>query len=534
MRSVEEGLSHILVGSMAWHMVAIIVKATIIVAVGGGAGMLARGSSATERYRIWAAVFVSLFAALALHGAAAYLDIGLVTVSSPTPLAQRATTSRTPRGGAGDAVIPLPDAQPIASVDPTDERSIPTLPLIWVVGACVSAVPIAVSLTYRRQLRRTAYAATAQQVSLASGVAAEFGLARRVQLVTSPSLSVPLTWGGRRPVVMLPATSDAWSEDTLIIVLRHEFAHIDRLDAPMLLFARSITALLWFHPLVWLSLRSLRMEQELAADELVLDRLPDRIAYADTILAIARDAASHHELSRQVMAPTLSSANTLERRLRAILFARCRPRRSSHRYRIPLGIAATSGVLILTAIGPATERVSAEHRDTPLVVIAKATPVIAADTALRFHWRDDAVDIEVTLRGRTRAWSSLADLQVDRNASVAIARRAPGTAVRRYRSERDDAGALRFATVDSHSTLTRDARRWLERVLRRMDAELVLWTELRAGRRRGGQPLRTALEERQRDSLSRARTRIGDAWNNWPDAMRMERQLLALSREGGQ
>ncbi|RYG57234.1 hypothetical protein EON80_28505, partial [bacterium] len=81
---------------------------------------------------------------------------------------------------------------------------------------------------------------------------------------------VPLTWGWRKPVVLLPYDAEQWSAPKLRAVLLHELGHIVRGDWGFLLLAQLACVLYWFHPLVWMASRQLRAEIERATDDQVL------------------------------------------------------------------------------------------------------------------------------------------------------------------------------------------------------------------------------------------------------------------------
>ena len=116
---------------------------------------------------------------------------------------------------------------------------------------------------------------------------AGFALRRPVEVLESPRVSVPMTWGLRRPVILVPAGSAAWSEEARRSVLLHELGHIRRGDCLMHLLGRLACVAYWFHPLVWLAARQLRKTSEQAADDVVLASNIAPPDYAEHLVGIA-------------------------------------------------------------------------------------------------------------------------------------------------------------------------------------------------------------------------------------------------------
>jgi len=101
--------------------------------------------------------------------------------------------------------------------------------------------------------------------------------------------AAPMAWGWLRPTILLPADAALdWSAERGRAVLLHELAHVARNDwAVQVLLARTVCALYWFHPLVWLAAAQLRAEAERACDESVLRAGISAPDYASHLLAVA-------------------------------------------------------------------------------------------------------------------------------------------------------------------------------------------------------------------------------------------------------
>jgi len=131
------------------------------------------------------------------------------------------------------------------------------------------------------------------------------------------AVSVPMTWGSARPVVLLPLGAEKWPEDRLRAVLLHELAHIKRRDWLGHRFADIVCALYWFHPLVWLTARRLRTESEAACDDLVLASGMAAPEYARHLLEIARALPPVSVMPQAVIA--MAQTSQVESRLKMIL-----------------------------------------------------------------------------------------------------------------------------------------------------------------------------------------------------------------------
>jgi len=125
----------------------------------------------------------------------------------------------------------------------------------------------------------------------------------------SDAITTPMTWGAIRPVILVPAYVEEWTEEQRDVVISHERAHIERRDWLWQGFAQVMTAVFWFHPLVWLAAAQMRREAEHAADDATLATGVQASDYADRLMAVARQLSGPSTISGVAMVrkPALTS-----------------------------------------------------------------------------------------------------------------------------------------------------------------------------------------------------------------------------------
>ncbi len=193
-----------------------------------------------------------------------------------------------PGVAAGDAAWPAPAAAPAAA--PLGERLMALVPAalaLW--GAVALAIGAALAkawLAVRRLVRRAQPLDTADWQAPLYEVADRLGLEEPPRLLRSADAKMPFACGLRRPTIVLPAESDAWTLERRQAVLLHELAHVRRRDLAGHTLARLVCAVYWFHPLVWTAAKRLRAESERACDDLALASGARASDYAEHLLEI--------------------------------------------------------------------------------------------------------------------------------------------------------------------------------------------------------------------------------------------------------
>jgi|GEM_PF-1048434 len=273
-----------------------------------------RRSSAAQRHFVWLAALTTLLLLPATRLVAPRWTMSLERpVKVSLPLVALAVTPV-------EANLAEPAPRAVAST-PTGWR-LPgwriLLGGIWGAGA-------AGLLGYRWlgswRLRRIEKAAEclddAEIVDLAQGVFREIGIRQVVTVRISRECRVPMTWGIRRAVLVLPEEARGWSRTRLAAALRHEAGHILRRDYLVRWIAHVACALYWPNPLVWLAARSLRVAQEQATDDLVLRAGTPAKEYAAQLCDAARTVATQGVFARHAVA--MATPSTLENRVLAIV-----------------------------------------------------------------------------------------------------------------------------------------------------------------------------------------------------------------------
>lgn len=202
-------------------------------------------------------------------------------------------------------------------------RSVPVaLSVAWMAGMIVGGVLLTLSMCRLRWLHlRSRPAQHPSLVEALERAVSEAGLdPGTVQLRLGESGAMPMMWGWRRIVILLPAEAVDWSRTRLDLVLRHELAHAVRCDAPVSLACLLAMLPLWWNPLTWAALRMLSRLREEACDEQVIRGL-DRHTRADYAGMLVQVIAGTRAPFRRAWLPALAMASAQARALRSRLEA---------------------------------------------------------------------------------------------------------------------------------------------------------------------------------------------------------------------
>lgn len=193
-----------------------------------------------------------------------------------------------------------------------------------------------------RRLYLSTHPAPAMAAELLEQIAGPAGA--NVRLRISDRLDLPIMFGWRRPVIVLPAAlCRSGDRATLRYCLAHEWSHVERRDIVGWHLAALVQLLFFYQPLFWWLRRQLRLCQDYLADARAAKQAVQVEDYADYLVGLVR---------RRLAAPIPAALGIGDRRsnlyrrilmlitTRQPLERRCRPLWSAV-------VALTAGLLLL-------------------------------------------------------------------------------------------------------------------------------------------------------------------------------------------
>ena len=322
-------------------MLSLATKATLVLGAVTMAAWALRGSSASTRHALWALALSSLLALPVLSATVPRLGLPLLPLPEPEPSQALRLLPPESAPGAFDAASEAPPARSWW------DRAL----LVWLAGVSLGLTQLAAGTVFATIAVRRARRVTSPEWSaLLQETAAVIGVGRRVGLRVSGAVGVPMVWGYRSPVVLLPPEAMDWPDDRRRAVLLHELAHVARRDCLTQTLAYAVRALYWPHPLVWWAVASLRREGERACDDRVLQAGMPASTYAGHLLDAARDLV--RPARRFLTASAGAERTRLGDRVVALLDEHMDRRPPTRRANALLGAATLLAITVLAAAEP--------------------------------------------------------------------------------------------------------------------------------------------------------------------------------------
>ena len=302
----------------------------------------------------------------------------IVTAPAVVERAVDAGVAAKPQAAEGGAVEQVPPSISTAIAAPRISVTRSEIVLaLWGGGSIALLLVAAVRVSrFRRTLRggEPAEPSLAKEIEI---LAARVGLMRPPRVVVVDQSISPMLWfvGGLPRLVLPRELLDRMNAHQRSGVIAHELAHLKRRDHWVRLLEMFATALLWWHPLVWVARRGLREAEEVCCDAWAVSVVPDgRRSYADALVDALEMIARPVRLP--VGATGLGQLGTLRRRL-AMIVTQSPPKSVSLAGRALLAVLFVA-IFIMPVRGQARDARKAADAPAPA-----ATTQAAVDDATR-------------------------------------------------------------------------------------------------------------------------------------------------------
>ncbi|MGF9908579.1 M56 family metallopeptidase [Brevibacillus porteri] len=164
--------------------------------------------------------------------------------------------------------------------------------VVWLIGVVILLARLFTYLYNMHTKERFLMRVTDERVTTIMNACREkFGVKRQMPVYTGTLAKGPLISGIFSPWVYCPRdVYQSLSDAELYHVFAHELAHHKRKDLLWSLLGSLALAIHWMNPLVWVWIRKMKADMELACDEYVLEILGEKeaISYGMTLLSFAR------------------------------------------------------------------------------------------------------------------------------------------------------------------------------------------------------------------------------------------------------
>lgn len=244
---------------------------------------------------------------------------------------------------------PAPASAPPAS--PLEEKAsgqarwspLPIVALSWLAGFAVLCLCFLIgTLRFEFKFRSSRRIEDPGIRSALEKCRRKLGIKRPIPIHETYGLRSPFLYGLARPKIYLPADIAVIADSRqLEHILLHELTHYKRKDLWINLLWMLAAALHWYNPFVWLAIRKMKADREVACDAGVLEVLGEResAAYGRTLLLLSKVLARSSRTAAN-FSPFFEHQHEMKRRITMI----AKFRKGSYRL-------SAAAILALLAIG---------------------------------------------------------------------------------------------------------------------------------------------------------------------------------------
>lgn len=249
-----------------------------------------------------------------------------------------------------------PSQDPLIWLFPNLELCFPFLVTLYITGMTGMIIKLLSDLFQLRKIRTTRIEPMGEAWDKhLDKLAARLQIPRKVKLLISRHVQVPVMLGFIKPLILLPvAMVNNLTEAQLEAVLLHELAHIKRNDYLLNIFQSIVETILFFNPFVWLISKIIRMEREHCCDDLVIASTVQPLQYAHALVALEEYRLTANRLTMAAA----DSKQHLFHRIKRIMEMKTKHLNYSQKFLAVLIIA--TGLISIAWLNPAKGK---DHND---------------------------------------------------------------------------------------------------------------------------------------------------------------------------
>lgn len=180
--------------------------------------------------------------------------------------------------------------------------------IVMLIGTAARLAWLSLGLWRLRSYRRNA-----RPVHFAAISEAHRATLTAARVAESSAVPGPVTFGYLQPLVLLPPTVQALEREAQFAVVAHELLHVKRADWLHVLAEELITAVLWWHPAIWVLVARIRLTREQVIDRAVVELTASPQPYVEALLTLADHAP------RPALAPNFLRRRQLAVRIQTLL-----------------------------------------------------------------------------------------------------------------------------------------------------------------------------------------------------------------------
>jgi beta-lactamase regulating signal transducer with metallopeptidase domain len=239
------------------------------------------------------------------------------------------------------------------------------LAVIWICGACCSAVGYGVRIRRFARVMREFESAPPAVHAMVTQLSSRLGMRRVPDVLMTSRALPPLIWSiGLYPRVILPSELFArLNSEAQGTILAHELFHIRRGDYLVRLLELAATTVFWWHPVVWWASWQLRELEEQCCDGRVVELVPHQARTYAAALVDTLEFLSERPRIPVPLRTAIYSTGSLSRRIRMLTQSRTN-RLSALTATVVAGLASLPLVVTFAAYPEQTSKTSPKGRQT--------------------------------------------------------------------------------------------------------------------------------------------------------------------------